>query len=207
MAEYRRLTHLILQRKIEIKQKIERMEQKLSEVVDEADFCGFENYIQNRVTGKPNFMDDDSIAEAARIFEETRARKLKEKNDKLNNVNLNDLGDGGKLKPILTITKGKLGTKTRKRDPEEEARLAALANKGQSRDIKGMEEIHWKIIQTKRTIDDLKASLESQNIFEMLYEPYDLYRDKRKRCQIEFLKEVVFELKRDFNKEFTNLEQ
>lgn len=41
----------------------------------------------------------------------------------------------------------------------------------------------------------------------MLYEPYDLYRDKRKRCQIEFLKEVVFELKRDFNKEFTNLEQ
>ena len=36
----------------------------------------------------------------------------------------------GKLKPILTITKGKLGTKTRKRDPDEEARLAALAAKG-----------------------------------------------------------------------------
>lgn len=106
------------------------MEQKLLEVVDEAEFCGFENYIQNRVSGKPKFMTDDSIAEAARIFEETRARKLKEKNDKLNNVNLNDLGDGGKLKPILTITKGKLGTKTRKRDPDEEARLAAMANKG-----------------------------------------------------------------------------
>ena len=53
----------------------------------------------------------------------------------------------------------------------------------------------------------MKASLESSNIFEMLYEPYDLYRDKRKRSQIEFLKEVVFELKRDFNKEFENLEQ
>ena len=119
---------------------------------------------------------------------------------------MNDLADGGKLKPILTITKGKLGTKTRKRDPDEEARLAALANKGQSRDIKGMEEIHWKIIQTKRTIDDLKASLDSNNIFEMLYEPYDLYRDKRKRCQIEFIKEVVFELKRDFNVEFKQLE-
>lgn len=205
-VEYRRLNTLILQRKIEIKQKIERMEQKMTEVVDEAEMCGFENYIQNRVTGKPQFLDDDSIAEAARIFEETRARKLKEKNDKLNNVNLNDLADGGKLKPILTITKGKLGTKTRKRDPDEEARLAALANKGQSRDIKGMEEIHWKIIQTKRTIDDLKASLESNNIFEMIYEPYDLYRDKRKRCQIEFLKEVVFELKRDFNIEFKQLE-
>ena len=61
------------------------MEQKLIEVVDEADYCGFENYILNRVSGKPQFLDDDSIAEAARIFEETRARKLKEKADKNNN--------------------------------------------------------------------------------------------------------------------------
>ena len=182
------------------------MERKLAEVVDEAEFCGFENYIQNRVTGKPAFMDDDSIAEAARIFEETRARKLKEKNDKLNNVNLNQMEGNGKLKPILTITKGKLGTKTRKRDPDEEARLAG-ANKGQQRDIKGMEEIHWRIIQTKRSVDDLKAAIETGAIFEMLYEPYDLYRDKRKRAQIEFLKEVVFELKRDFNKEFEQLEK
>lgn len=196
----------MLQRRIELRQKLERMERKLAEVVDEAEFCGFENYIQNRVTGKPAFMDDDSIAEAARIFEETRARKLKEKNDKLNNVNLNQMEGNGKLKPILTITKGKLGTKTRKRDPDEEARLTG-ANKGQQRDIKGMEEIHWRIIQTKRSIDDLKVAVETGAIFEMLYEPYDLYRDKRKRAQIEFLKEVVFELKRDFNKEFEQLEE
>jgi len=91
-------------------------------------------------------MDDDSIAEAARIFEETRARKLKEKNDALNNQMQNLEGDG-KMKPILTITKGKLGTKSRKRDPDEEARLAALARAGQQRDSKGMEEIHWKIVQ------------------------------------------------------------
>ena len=44
-----------------------------------------------------------------------------------------------------------------------------------------MEEIHWKIIQTKRTIDDLKGALESKSFFDMIYEPYDLYRDKRKR--------------------------
>lgn len=61
----------------------------MAETLDEAEFCGFENYLQNRVSGKPEFLDDDSIAEAARIFEETRARKLKEKNDKLNNVNMN----------------------------------------------------------------------------------------------------------------------
>ena len=116
---------------------------------------------------------------------------MPKKNDKLNNVNLNQMEGNGKLKPILTITKGKLGTKTRKRDPDEEARLAG-ANKGQQRDIKGMEEIHWRIIQTKRSVDDLKAAIETGAIFEMLYEPYDLYRDKRKRAQIEFLKEVVF---------------
>lgn len=127
--EERILRHLKLQRQIELRHKLERMEQKLTEVVDEADYCGFENYIANRVSGKPAFMDDDSIAEAARIFEETRARKAKEKADANNIQNINQDGDG-KLKPILTITKGKLGTKTRKRDPDEEARLAALAKQG-----------------------------------------------------------------------------
>ena len=181
-VEYRLLSQLILQRKIELSQKLERMEKKLREVVDEAEFCGFENYIQNRVTGKPAFMDDDSIAEAARIFEETRMRKLKEKNDKLNNVNMNQMEGNGKLKPILVITKGKLGNKTRKRDLDEEARQAALLNKNQQKDIKGMEEIHWRIVQTKRSIDDLKTALESNNIFEVIYESYELYRDKRKRA-------------------------
>lgn len=70
-----------------------------------------------------------------------------------------------------------------------------------------MEEIHWKIVQLQRSIDDVKAGLETNNIYEVLYEPFELYRDKRKRTQIEFLKEVVFELKRDFNKEFEQLEK
>jgi len=88
-TEYRLLSSLILQRKVELRQKLERLEKNMREVIQEADFCGFENYIQNRVSGKPAFMDDDSIAEAARIFEEQRARLLKEKNDKMNNINLN----------------------------------------------------------------------------------------------------------------------
>ena len=43
------------------------------------------------------------------------------------------------------------------------------------------------------------------NIFDLLYEPFELYTVKRKRTQIELLKECVFELKRDFNKEFEDL--
>ena len=124
------------------------MEKKMGELVDEIEFSGMaEIYFMNRISGKPSFMDDDSIAEAARIFEEERLRKIKEKNDALNNLDMNQQeGNGNKMKPILTLTKGKLGTKTRKRDPDEEARLAAMANRTGQRDIKGMEEIHWRVI-------------------------------------------------------------
>lgn len=40
----------------------------------------------------------------------------------------------------------------------------------------------------------------------MLYEPFELYADVRKRHQIELIKGVIFELKADFNKEFVELE-
>ena len=43
--EYRLLTHLMNKRKIEMRQKIDRMERKLFEAVEEAEFCGFENYL------------------------------------------------------------------------------------------------------------------------------------------------------------------
>ena len=43
--EDRRLKHLRRQRKIELMQKLERMEHKQAEILDEAEFCGFENYL------------------------------------------------------------------------------------------------------------------------------------------------------------------
>jgi hypothetical protein len=44
-------------------------------------------------------------------------------------------------------------------------------------------------------------------VWELIYEPYELFTDIRKRNQIELIKQVVFELKKDFNKEFSALEQ
>jgi hypothetical protein len=41
----------------------------------------------------------------------------------------------------------------------------------------------------------------------LLYEPFELFTDVRKRNQIELIKAVVFELKRDYNKEFVDLEK
>jgi hypothetical protein len=76
------------------------------------------------------------------------------------------------------------------------------------RDIKGMEEIHWKVVYLERELDDLKKALEAQppNIYDLLYDAFELYTDQRKRSQIELIREVIFELKRDYNKEFDSLE-
>lgn len=43
--------------------------------------------------------------------------------------------------PILKITKGKLGVKTKKKDDDDEPQDKG---KMQQREIKGMEEMHWK---------------------------------------------------------------
>lgn len=76
------------------------------------------------------------------------------------------------------------------------------------RDIKGMEEIHWKVVYIERELDELKRALEAPvpNIYDLLYEAFELYTDQRKRAQIELIREVIFELKRDYNKEFSTLE-
>lgn len=76
-------------------------------------------------------------------------------------------------------------------------------------EIKGMEEIHWKVSFIKlfnRVGEDLKKSFENLNAYDILYDAFDLYTNKRKRTQIEIIKKVVFELKTDFNKEFKELE-
>ena len=110
------------QRKIELRQKVDRLEKKHREALDEAEFNNaMEEYVMNRIAAKPQFMTNDAIAEAARIFEEERARKEKAKQDALNANNMNQDANSGKLKPILTITKGKLGMKTKKRDLDDEA--------------------------------------------------------------------------------------
>jgi hypothetical protein len=53
----------------------------------------------------------------------------------------------------------------------------------------------------------MKKVLDKPNIWDLIYESYELYTDTRKRMQIGLLKEVIFELKRDFNSEFDALEK
>lgn len=77
----------------------------------------------------------------------------------------------------------------------------------QQRDIKGMEEMFWAVKYQIDQLDEFKKRLENPNIWDMIYESYDLYSNPRKRMQIELLREVIFELKRDYNKEFDGLER
>ena len=77
----------------------------------------------------------------------------------------------------------------------------------QQREIRGMEEIYWSVKFALHSLDELKKRLDHPNIWDIIYESCDLYTDSRKRMQIELLREVIFELKRDYNKEFDALEK
>lgn len=47
---------------MELREKAQRIEQKLAEVLDEAEFSRFkEGYIMNRIAGKPVYEEDQSI--------------------------------------------------------------------------------------------------------------------------------------------------
>ena len=123
-------------------------------------------------------------------------------------MNQNQEEGTGKQKPILTITKGRLGSKTKKADNDDATRN--LKNTQQTIEIIGMEEIHWKVSFIKlfnKVIEDIRKSFEDKDFsaYDILYDAFDLYTNKRKRTQIEILKKVVFELKIDFNKEFLKL--
>jgi hypothetical protein len=47
------------------------------------------------------------------------------------------------------------------------------------RDIKGMEEIHWKVVYMERELEELKKALEETpiNIYDLLFDSFELYTD------------------------------
>ena len=141
---------------------------------------GKEDYIMNRMPGKPEFLTDDAIALAAAEFAKRDAEKKRLRNAAETQTNTATKGDEGKRKPYLKLTKGRLGTKIRKKDDDDGG---ASKNVQMDRDIKGMEEIHWKVVYQERELEDLKAALNAEpvNIYDLLYDAFELYTDQRKR--------------------------
>lgn len=209
--EQRRLNQVISFRRNELREKLRRLELKLQEVLEEKDFSRFkEGYIMNRIASKPAYEEDQSIQEAAATFAAKDAEKkskkaLEEKKNQAAGAGPGAAATTGKRQPTLKITKGKLGAKTKKADGADDSKNAAV--KMQQRDIKGMEEMYWSVRYQLDSLDELRKRLDQPNIWDLIYEAYDLYSNPRKRMQIELLREVVFELKRDFNKEFDALER
>lgn len=194
-------------RKIELGEILKRLDLNIQEIMSEIEFSGgIENYIMNRVQGKPNYLEDNAIEMAAEEFAVKEAEKKAKKDKAEQNILQQQAGQQqGKKQPILKITKGKLGNKTKKREEDDDDKDKDK-NKFVSREIRGMEEMHWKVEYKRMKADELRGKLEKPNIRDLLYEPYELYPDVRKRRQIELLRAVIFELKFDFNKEFQDLE-
>ena len=69
--------------------------------------------------------------------------------------------------------------------------------------------MHWKVYFKIQELQKASDNLDKEEvpIFELLYEPFELFTDVRKRNQIELIKAVVFELKNQHNKEFFSLEK
>ena len=44
-----------------------------------------------------------------------------------------------------------------------------------------MDEIHWKVVYLEKELDYLKSALEDPNIYDILYDSFELFTDKRKR--------------------------
>lgn len=195
---------LVTQRKIELMEKYRRMENKLKECINMKDFSHVgEGFFMNRMAGKPSFMTDESIAEAAAEFARKDAEKKLRKNQAEMQQQQTNKGEEGKRKPFLKLTKGRLGTKVRKKDDGD----AGVVMQQVDREITGMDSMHWKVVYLERELEELKKAIEgpNPNIYDLLYDAFELYTDQRKRNQIELIREVIFELKRDFNDEFKAL--
>lgn len=113
--EEKMLKFIFNQRILELTEKYNRIEKQLKECLAEVEFSKQkEGYFLNRMCGKPEFMDNDAIALAAQEFADKEAEKKARKNaDELAKQATKTSNEGAR-KPQIKITKGKLGTKTRK---------------------------------------------------------------------------------------------
>lgn len=70
-----------------------------------------------------------------------------------------------------------------------------------------MEELFWCVTTARKTLEERKQALEKPGVYDLIYQTFELNTDARKRAQIELLTQVVFELKKAYNKEFKQVEE
>jgi hypothetical protein len=184
-------TKLVNARRLEIKDMMERKAEEL--LVDTKDFSTeSEHYIVNRFRSQPTV--NEEIQEK---FHQTTANQ--------------PLG----LTMIIAATK--TGTL------EKEKLAYKYRRPGMARRKKGLvsdvEDLFGKDKKEEQVEDDIKLVIRQEKKeveyyrkvwkvlegYELLYEPFELQSNARKRAQIFFIKEIIRKLKKEFNKEFEEL--
>jgi hypothetical protein len=112
----------------------------------------------------------------------------------------------GKRKPRVDLNQFRLGANKPKQTDEDDLD-DKLVNRQQNRDESNIAELKWKIITRKKEIEELRKDLGTLGAWDLIYEPFELYTDGRKRMQIELLQEIVFNLKGEYNKEFESFQK
>ena len=88
------------QRRVELTDKYKRIEAQIKEVLDECEYSKIkEGYFLNRMPGKPEFWDNDAIAQAAEEFAEKDRLKKAQRNADENAKTQTVKGDSDNRKP------------------------------------------------------------------------------------------------------------
>jgi WD40 repeat protein len=190
-AENTRIDYVKQMRLIEINEKYKRKAENVSEVFDETKFSHLnEEYILNRIPSKISLVETEiKPSEIMDSHEGDFASREKE---------------GGRQ---YKVAKYKL-----QREPYENENLKNTKNDADNLDqanfrpdeqlLKEDLSIKYKTVLAKPIVIEFTKNLANIDSFNLLYSPFELYTNFRKRNQIYLIVDIIQGLKHTFNKEF-----
>jgi WD40 repeat protein len=203
--ELRKLNQVLKFRKMELNEKITGMEKEANVILSQEMFSkGGEKYIMDRDRGEQSYDVDEETPIITQVKSPSKRKKKMERED------ATKAGDGsqvkGKRKPKVDLNQFRLGANKPKILDEDDFD-DKMKERQQNRDEANIAELRWKILTRKRELEDLRNNLHTLGSWDLIYEPFELYTDSRKRMQIEMIQDIVFKLKGEFNKEFENFQK
>jgi len=179
-------------RRLEIKDQIERRAEEL--MLDKTDFSKeSEHYIVNRFPNQPIIQEE--------VQEKMTASSIPQPLP----------GDASPSKAAEAETKSSSKVIYKYKRP---GMLARAGKKVVDQDDKfgkdkkeehKEEDIRLTVKQEKKEIEYFRKNWKTLDGYELLYEPYELQTNARKRAQIVFIKEIIRRMKKEFNKDFEGL--
>eukprot|EP01022_Parablepharisma_sp_SALTPOND_P004031 TRINITY_DN1173_c0_g1_i1.p1 TRINITY_DN1173_c0_g1~~TRINITY_DN1173_c0_g1_i1.p1 ORF type:complete len:1181 (-),score=200.28 TRINITY_DN1173_c0_g1_i1:8215-11757(-) len=195
-TELDQFTKLANSRRLEIKDMIERRAEEL--LVDKTDFTKeCEHYVVNRFANQPVIQEEveEKILPTS-VLTQPAGYASNQSNAKTNAGGAPEkekvtykyrrpgiLARGGKR--IVTDVDDKFGKEKKEEKKTDDIRLT--------------------VKQEKKEIEYFRKNWKTLEGYELLYEPFELQSNARKRMQIMFIKEIIRRMKKEFNKEFETL--